>query len=328
MGVVEFPGLGLKFAISRVAFQVFGLPIYWYGIILALSFLLAVVLAVRKSKEFGIDPENIIDLVLFAAPIAVITARIYYVVFDSNFKGNFLDVFNTRNGGLAIYGAVIGAVGTAYFFTKVKKISFTKLVDFCAPYLILAQAIGRWGNFVNQEAFGVNTTLPWGMTGTGIKQAIADSSSRLSELGITVNPAIPVHPTFLYESLWSIACFAVLIWFRKRKKLNGEVFSLYLILYGIGRAWIEPLRIDSLMLGSFRISQVIAITTVVVFIVLFIWRRTAAHGKTVHDFNDVEIGMSEYGQVLKKVQGVDLGAAPVTFQPQDDPHESDPSAPE
>jgi len=269
MSTIEFPGLlDLKFTISRVAFSIFGIPIYWYGIIIAVGFMTAVLWAMKDSPKFGIDSENIIDLVLFAAPISVVTARLYYVIFNwSLYKDNLLDVFNTRKGGLAIYGAVIGGLITAYVFARVKKINFFALFDFGTPYLVLAQAIGRWGNFVNQEAFGTNTTLPWGMTGDAIRE-------NLKAMNIPgVNPDLPVHPTFLYESLWDLGVFLLLMWFRKRRKLDGEVFCLYMIGYGVGRALIEGLRTDSLMLGSLRISQVLAVVFAVVFTGLFIYRR-------------------------------------------------------
>ncbi len=283
MSYVEFPGLGgLKIVIDRIAFVIFGLPVYWYGIILAFSFLLAVLLALRKSREFGIEPENILDMVLFAAPAAIIAARLFYVVFSwGDFKNNLLEVFNTRNGGLAIYGAVIGASVVVYFFTKKRKINVLKLFDFCVPYLILAQSIGRWGNFVNQEAFGTNTSLPWGMSGDVIRKELEFNADNLASGGIVVDPSMPVHPTFLYESLWNLAVFALLIWFRKRKKLEGEVLFLYIIFYGAGRAWIEGLRTDSLMLGIFRISQVIALLSAVLFLILFFVRRARASKKEI-----------------------------------------------
>ncbi len=289
MEFVEFPGLwGLRFNISRVAFTVFNIPIYWYGIIIAFGFLLAVVLAMRDSRKFGLDPDTIIDLVLFAAPVAIITSRLYYVIFRWDlFKDNPIDIINTRKGGLAIYGAIIGGIIVAYIFAKKRKIGVLKLFDFSSPYLVLAQGIGRWGNFVNQEAYGVPTSLPWGMTG--------------SEIGNT-----PVHPTFLYESLWDFGVFALLLWFRKRKKIDGEVFFLYMILYGAGRFWIEGLRTDSLMIGSLRVSQLLAFVFVVVFLAVFAVRRRKAALAAV---DDVEIGESEYGTVLEKLKDEEMNQA-------------------
>lgn len=301
MNIVEFPGLwGLKFTISRVAFEVFGISIYWYGIIIAIGFLLAVMLGMRDSKKFGLEPDNVIDLVLYATPVAIIGARLYYVIFDwESFRYNLLEIFNTRNGGLAIYGGVLGALVVAYFFAKKKKIGVFKLLDFGVPYLVLAQAIGRWGNFINQEAFGANTRLPWGMTSETVRSYLEDNMMILKSRGITVDPNIPVHPTFLYESLWNLAVFFFLIWYRKRKKVEGEVFFLYMILYGVGRFWIESLRTDSLMLGNLRISQVLAaLFAIVLGIVFYIRRKKFSEGSD----ENIEIATSEYGTVLMKLK--------------------------
>ena len=299
MSVVEFPGLwGLKFTIDRVAFKVFGIPVYWYGIIIAAGFLLAVLLAVRNSAKFGLEPDYIIDMVLYAAPVAIVTSRLYYVIFSwDRFKGNLISILDTRQGGLAIYGAVIGAVAVAYIFAKKKKIGVLKLFDFCMPYFILAQAIGRWGNFINQEAYGTNTRLPWGMTGDVIKRDLLNNIERLESLGISVDPNLPVHPTFLYESLWNLGVFLFLIWFRKRKKLDGEVFSMYMALYGAGRFWIEGLRTDSLMLGNLRVSQVLAALCVIAFAIAIPMRRK----KAAEVAEDAETGTSRYGEILKEL---------------------------
>lgn len=295
MNTIAFPGLwGLKITISRVAFSIFGINIYWYGIIIAAAFLLAVLLGLRSSKKYGMDPDNIIDLVIFAAPAAIICARLYYVIFSWDlYKDNLLDVFNTRKGGLAIYGGVIGALATAYIYCRIKKIRFLELFDFVVPYIVMAQGIGRWGNFVNQEAYGVNTTLPWGMTSEKIR-------SELSVLNIPgVNPDLPVHPTFLYESLWDLGVFLFLIWFRKRKKVSGEVFFLYAMLYGAGRAFIEGLRTDSLMLGGVRVSQLLSIVFVIAFGVAFYMRRKN-YSMSVEE--EAPVGHSEYGVVLEKLK--------------------------
>lgn len=296
MNVIEFPYLfHLKFEISRVAFKLFGLPIYWYGIILSLAFLTAVLLAMRNSSKFGIDSNTIIDLVLFATPVAIIFARLYYVIFRwEDFKGNLLDIFNTRMGGLAIYGGLIGALLTAWIFARIKKIKAFKLLDFCLPYFVLAQSIGRWGNFVNQEAYGTNTTLPWGMTGNTINEDLW----QMEQQGYHVNASLPVHPTFLYESLWNLAVFAFLVWYRKRKKLDGEVFSLYMICYGAGRFFIEGLRLDSLYVGGFRISQVLSLLFVIGFGIWFIVRRLILRNSLKKQNEAVT---SEYTAVLESM---------------------------
>jgi phosphatidylglycerol:prolipoprotein diacylglycerol transferase len=258
MHPIIFPGLGLKFYINREAFEIFGLGVYWYGIIIAFGFALSAFLAMRDSKKFDIKSNDIIDLLLISLPAAIIGARLYYVIFSwSDYKNNLLDIFNIHQGGLAIYGGVIAALIAAFVFAKKRKIGVLKLFDFTIPYLALGQAIGRWGNFVNQEAHGVTTNLPWRME-------IYDP--------ITMHQ-ISVHPTFLYESLWDFALFIFLIWFRKRKKMSGEVFILYLAIYGLGRCLIEGLRTDSLYLGSIRVSQLLAGICFIVFLTIFIVRR-------------------------------------------------------
>jgi phosphatidylglycerol---prolipoprotein diacylglyceryl transferase len=296
MNTIEFPNLwGLHFQLSSVAFSIKGIEIKWYGIIIALGFLTAVLLAMRDSEKFGINSEDVIDVVLFGAPAAIVGARLFYVLFRWNdYKDNIKEIFFIRNGGLAIYGGLIGALIAAYLVTKYKKINVLNLFDLSMPFFALAQAIGRWGNFFNQEAFGTNTSLPWGMTGTGIRSTL----NQLKDQGVNIDPNLPVHPTFLYESLWNIGVFAFLIWFRKKKKLGGEVFFLYMILYGIGRAWIEPLRTDSLMLGNFRISMVLALLFALTFATIFFIRRQ----KAANSEEGIEIGTSQYGALLKEME--------------------------
>lgn len=292
---VHFPGLGLDFNINNWAFQIFGIKIYWYGIIIAAAFLVAVLLGTRDSQKYDIKPDDILDLVLFSAPAAIIGARLYYVALSWNdFKDNLWEIFMTRNGGLAIYGGVIAAFITAYFVAKHKKIPFLHLLDFSVPYLALGQAIGRWGNFVNQEAFGSPTELPWRMNGD-------IANSYLGGLGRTVDlTKVGVHPTFLYESLWDFAIFLFLFSYRKKKKIRGEVLYLYLILYGVGRAFIEGLRTDSLMLGNIRFSQLLSVLLVLVFATLFLYGR--AKRKKAEDEEPVDLGQSQYGSLLMKMK--------------------------
>lgn len=283
MNTVEFPGLGLNIEINKVAFKIFGLPIYWYGMILATALFAAVLLGMRRSKKEGIKPEDVIDLTIFGAIAGIVCARLYYVIFNfSEFKDDLLKVFNTRMGGLAIYGALIGAVIAAFFVARYKKIKPLHLFDFAIPYVVLAQAIGRWGNFVNMEAFGTSTDLPWRMSLPGVGD---------------------VHPTFLYESLWDLGVFLILIWFRNRKKIEGEVFCMYLVLYGLGRAWIEGLRTDSLMLGTIRVSQLLSVLLVVAGVVIILERRRRA--SILAADSNVTIGQSEYGSVLEKLKHED-----------------------
>ncbi len=295
---VSFPNMGLDFNISRVAFRVvfgkFDFPVYWYGIIIALAFFVCVLWAMRDSRKFDLVPDTVIDLMLFAAPVAIICARLYYVIFSwENYRYDLMQIFNTRNGGLAVFGGIIGAVITAYFVARYKKIPIFKFFDFAIPYVALGQAIGRWGNFFNQEAFGTNTSLPWGMTSPVIKSYLQGLQSN----GVSINPDLPVHPTFLYESVWDIGVFIFLMWLRKKKKVDGEVFCLYFITYSIGRAVIEGLRTDSLMLGNLRVSQLLSILLIVVFTIFVIYLRTKAKNSEV-----VEIGHSGYANVLKIIE--------------------------
>lgn len=294
--MLEFPAMGLEFNIDPVALQFGDIKIFWYGIIIAFAFMLVTFLAMRKSKDFGIDSENVIDLILIAAPVAIVCARLYYVIFQwDNYRDSPEEIIKIWHGGIAIYGAVLGGMLAAWVFARYKKINTLNLFDLCAPYLLLAQGIGRWGNFINQEAFGTNTTLPWGMTSPAIKEELV----RIQSNGINIDPNMPVHPTFLYESIWNIAAFFILVYFSKHRKKEGEVFFLYMILYGFGRFWIEGLRTDSLMLGNMRISQVLAAVFVIAFgILLFLMRKRALDGQGKEE---PVIGASEYGDVLNRL---------------------------
>lgn len=305
MGIIQFPNLfgGLTLYVDRVAFSIFGVPIYWYGLFIAFGFMLSLIMAGHSARKYKIKKDDLYDLVLVCAPIAIVCARLFYVIFDwQTFKNDLGAIFNFRQGGLAIYGAVIGAFGAAYIVCKKKKLIALRVFDFAAPYFAFSQAIGRWGNFVNQEAFGVNTNLPWGMTGNRIKSYLQSQQSLLASQGMQVNPDMPVHPTFLYESLWNMGAFVLLIWLRKHKKLDGEVFFGYMILYGLGRSWIEGLRTDSLMLGSLRISQLLAILFVVVFGALVIYRRKKVPHLEQSEFYDTNFvfAVEETGNAEQK----------------------------
>ncbi len=266
---VFFPGLGIEVTVDRVAFSLFGVPIYWYGVIIAFGLIMGIVTASFAARKLGEKSDITLDLVLVCAPVSVVFARLYYVFFRwDSYKDNLVDIFNIRSGGIAIYGAVIGAVIAAYVYAKVKKKNPLFVFDVGAVGLITGQMIGRWGNFVNQEAFGSNTELPWGMT----SKTVSDYLETLKQSGINVNPEIPVHPTFLYESLWSLAVLVILfVIVYKFYRYNGQVFFAYASLYGLGRFWIEGLRTDSLMIGEFRVSQLVALLSFVVFGFLYFY---------------------------------------------------------
>jgi len=294
VNTVSFPGLGLSFEINRYAFVIFGIEIYWYGVIIAAAFLLAVLLALRSCRNYDLTSDNIFDIVLFAAPVAIIFARLYYVIFSwDQYKDDPISILRIRDGGLAIYGAVIGALLVAWLYARRKKISFLHLADFCIPYLAMGQGIGRWGNFVNQEAFGTVTDLPWRMNGNIVNKYILSvmPDADLTQWG--------VHPTFLYESVWDIAVFLFLLFYRKRKKVDGEVFFLYLMLYGAGRAYIEGLRTDSLPIGSLRVSQILSVILLVAALILFIYRRIRWNRA---DMEPAVLGQSKYGTLLQRMK--------------------------
>ena len=241
------------FAMNPVAFEIFGLEIRWYGILIASGVLFGTILALREARRIGFNEELILDLLIWAVPICLVGARLYYVIFSWDlYKDNPIEALNIRNGGLAIHGALLAAIIVAIVFTRMKKINFWTLADICAPSLILAQAIGRWGNYINQEAYGRPTDLPWGIMVNGVK----------------------VHPTFLYESLWNFLVFLFLLWYRKnKKKKEGEVFLLYLSLYSFIRFFIEGLRVDSLMLGQFRVAQIVSLIGFIIPIIIFYIRK-------------------------------------------------------
>jgi 16S rRNA (cytosine1402-N4)-methyltransferase/phosphatidylglycerol:prolipoprotein diacylglycerol transferase len=243
---------------NPVAFEIFGLSIRWYGILLSTGIMVGIFLAYMEAKRLGRNPELIIDLALWCVPAAIIGARIYYVLLEWDYyNGDIMRMINIREGGLAIHGALIAAVFSGYIFTKVKKISFWETADIVAPSIIIGQAIGRWGNFMNNEAHGGPTSLPWGILVDGIR----------------------VHPTFLYESLWNFGVFLILILYRKKKKVDGELFLLYGILYSMGRFWIEGLRTDSLMFFGMRAAQLISLAIIIVFSGIIYFIRQNAKNK-------------------------------------------------
>ena len=273
--IVTFPGLGLEFHLDRVAFSLFGHPVYWYGVIIGCGFLLAVLLCCRWAPRFGVNSDQIMDLLIFAVPLSVVGLRVYYVLFyldlyrEADGSLNWGAIFRITDGGLAIYGGVIVAVLTVFFFCRHKKISVGAMLDLGCMGLLIGQMIGRWGNFVNREAFGAETTLPWRM--------------RLWE---SADQFIEVHPTFLYESLWNLLGLLLIVFvMEKVRRFDGENFCFYLFWYGLGRAWIEGLRTDSLYLfdwtlfgAPIRVSQalsvVLCVTAAAVLLYQLVWKKS------------------------------------------------------
>ena len=241
--MISFPGLGIECDPSRVAFSLFGKEIYWYGILIALGFILAVLYADKRAPQFGLTSDHILDMLFVTVPAAIICARIYYCVFNWKlYAANPISALYIWEGGIAIYGAVIGAVIAALIFCRVRKLPMGPMLDIGGVGLPIGQMIGRWGNFINREAYGA---VSEGLLRMGIE-----------ENGVTTY----YHPTFLYESLWNLVGFVLLHFYSKRRKFDGEVFALYVAWYGLGRAWIEGLRTDSLYLfdTGIRVSQLLA----------------------------------------------------------------------
>lgn len=291
MEYISFPGLGIEpFHIDKAAFSIFGKDVMWYGILITLGMVLAVLYAnyVGMKRE-KLESDLIIDLAFFIIVFGVTGARLYYVIFEwesylvtsgsffYNLGGTLKNILNIRGGGLAIYGGIIAGLITAYVFAKVRKVPFIKLFDILAPTVMIGQIIGRWGNFINMEAHGGETDLPWRMgllysrDGTGIETGVWDKE-------------MYVHPTFLYESLWNLIGFIILHNVYKKKKFDGQMFAMYLIWYGFGRMLIEGLRTDSLYLGSVRISQLVGAASLLLglaIVLLYIVKSRKAAAEAV-----------------------------------------------
>lgn len=238
---------------NRVAFSIFGIDVMWYGVLISAGVLLGVIIALKEAKRINFKEDDLMDFLLYAIPAAIVGARAYYVIFSWDYYGeNLSQIINIRNGGLAIHGAIIGGIITAAIFCKIRKINILRLLDLVMPSLILGQAIGRWGNFINQEAYGGPTDLPWGIIVNGQK----------------------VHPTFFYESIIDLCIFIFLIWFTRNKKTkDGQILGLYLILYSLGRFFVEGLRTDSLMFLGMRVAQLISIASVIIGILLLLYLK-------------------------------------------------------
>lgn len=279
---VQFPGLGWEFTIDRVALSVGGFNIYWYGVIIAVGMLLALLYAFRNAVDFGIDSDRLVDVVAIGTVMAIVCARIYYVAMAPFQYQSVWEMVDIRLGGIAIYGAVIGAFVFGGLAAKWRKVPLLPLFDLVALGFLIGQGIGRWGNFVNQEAFGTNTTLPWGMYSEGTEAYLRSVQVTLPA-GVTIDPTMPVHPTFLYESIWCLIGFVALALYVKRRRFHGQIFLLYAIWYGLGRSWIEGLRTDSLLITGtdLRASQVVAFATAFVAFLLLVAGLRRTQGQTL-----------------------------------------------
>ncbi len=254
--VISFPGLGLEFDINRIAFSIGSIDIYWYALIIATGFLFAIGFVFKNCRRFGIDADRAVDVIFFAMILGIIGARAYYVAFEwDRYKDNIMEIFNIRGGGLGFYGGIIGGIIGIVIGCKLRDQKLLPFLDLAGGAVLIGQGIGRWGNFVNSEAFGCNTTLPWGMTSPKIQSYIISHSTE--SMGAVMDPNIPVHPTFLYESLWCALGLIVFCFVMKKRRFDGQMLLFYFAWNGFGRMVIEGLRTDSLMIGPFRISQLL-----------------------------------------------------------------------
>ncbi len=278
---IRFPKLGWTFHIDPTAFTIFGIRIQWYGLIITLGLALAALYCFPKMKRFGIDSDRAIDAVLGGVIGGIVGARLYYVIFNwgdyqkETLGATLKAIINTRNGGLAIYGGIIGAMAVGLLICKLRKIKMLPMLDISVLGFLIGQGVGRWGNFFNQEAFGANTDSVFGMTGGRIQSTIMNGMQMGEDLyasGMVMDWTKPVHPCFLYESLWCILGFVLLSLWSKRRKYDGQIFLMYLAWYGAERFLVEGLRTDSLMIGSIRVSQalsaVLFVTSVIILIVM------------------------------------------------------------
>ena len=241
---------------NPTAFSIGGFDVRWYGILIATGMTLGIIIANYNCKWREVDYDSLLNIVLLSIPIGIVGARLYYVIFEfKNYENNIAQAFNIRNGGLAIHGGLIFAIGTAFIYTKRKKLNFIKFADVAAPSIILAQALGRWGNFFNQEAHGDSVSYEF------IKHFPMFIQKGMNIDGIYYNP------TFLYESTWNIIVFIILMGILRKSKKDGIVFFTYIGLYSIGRFIIEGMRTDSLMLGNIRIAQLMSLSGVLIWII-------------------------------------------------------------
>ena len=289
-GTISFPGLGLSFNPSRVAFSIGSKPIYWYGIIIAVGFLLAVYYAMRRADQFGLTQDNIIDMLICAVPLAIIGARAYYCLFSWNlYKDDPIRVLYIWEGGLAIYGGVIGAVIGLFLYTKVKKVKTSALLDIGGLGLLIGQSIGRWGNFMNREAFGAQTD-------SFLRMGLTDAN------GATIY----VHPTFLYESVWNAIGLLILHFYSKRRKFDGQIFLMYLGWYGLGRMFIEGLRTDSLYVGAsnLRVSQLLAGICFLAVVIFLVYDKIFRE----HDPRDLYVNQVAQRKAAEAVEATEAAA--------------------
>lgn len=286
---INFPNLGIYLDHVGKNISIFGFSIAYYGIVIVTGMMIAIWIAQREAKRTGQNPEQYLDLAMIGIAAGILGARIYYVIFAWDYyKDDLLSIFNIRQGGLAIYGGIIGACIAVVIYSRKKKQNFSLLMDTASMSIVFGQIMGRWGNFFNREAFGDYTNNLFAMQLPVSAVRANEITQKMWDHVVTVNGVeyIQVHPTFLYESLWNVGVLLFLFWFRKRKKFNGEVFLMYLIGYGLGRIWIEGLRTDQLLLPvvGLPVSQLFSGCLVVGCTILVVWKRKklSSGGETAH----------------------------------------------
>ncbi len=267
---IHFPHLGIHLGHVGKTIQFLGIDIAYYGIVIAVSMIAGVALVLAEARRTGQDEDFYLDMLILSIVIGIVGARAYYVVFSwDSYRDDLLEIFNIRNGGLAIYGGILSGVATACIYTRRKKIPLGQMVDTACLGLVLGQILGRWGNFFNREAFGgyTDNLLAMQLPVDAVRQREITAQMWEHVQSIGGVAYIQVHPTFLYESMWNILVLAFLLWYRKKKRLQGEVFLLYLVGYGLGRVWIEGLRTDQLRMAvlglRFPVSQLLSLILVV-----------------------------------------------------------------
>lgn len=269
---VTFPGLGLDFTIDPIAFSIGDISVRWYGIILCTGIIAAFLYFMRRaSKTEGIDPDHVYNITLLAVIVAIIGARFTYVITNLNLYDNFWDMINITKGGIAIYGAIIFGGVSVILYCKLKKLNTYSVLDSLAPAVMLGQIIGRWGNFINAEAYGYTEgveKLPWRM---GLDKVYIDD---VYQPGINF-----VHPTFLYESLWNLIGFIIINLIYKKKKFDGQIFFCYITWYGLGRGFIEMMRTDSLRVVGLKLSVMIGFASFIIGIILYILRKNKSRSE-------------------------------------------------
>ena len=259
MNIIEFPGINLKLEISKIAFSMFGIDVYYYSICIVTGIIVALLLARFSKEKFDINFDTVLDNTIIGLIFGIIGARLYFVLFSlEHYSKNILEIFNLRDGGLAIYGGLILGATTIIINCKIKKIDILNFLDYIIPFVAIAQSIGRWGNFFNIEAFGRKT-------------------SSFLRMGIVANEYIEVHPVFLYESISTFIIFCILRKIQKNRRFKGQILLIYCLLYSGIRTILEGLRVDSLMLFNFRISQILSI--IIFLISIFILYKNIKYTK-------------------------------------------------